>query len=93
MKVRLSARAKSDLADIYAFIAVDSAFYAKRFLGDLRGVLRQLGQFPKSGRVILKYGNPNIRERFHRNYRIAYSITEEAVEIATIHYTSKLPDN
>jgi len=93
MKVRLSDRAQSDLDDVFAYIAADSKFYAMRFLLDLRQAMRLLAKFPQSGRTIPKYGDPAIREKFYRNYRIAYSITEDAIEIATIHHVAKMPDN
>jgi toxin ParE1/3/4 len=76
MKIRLSARARADLADIYEFIARDSPFYARRTIGDLLDAAMELKKFPQSGRIIPKYGDQNLREKFHSNYRIAYSTSE-----------------
>ena len=89
MKVRLSARARADLADIYEFIARDSPYYAGRTVADLIRTAEGLTRFPQSGRVIPKYGDPKLREVVHRNYRIAYFATDDGIDIITFHHVAR----
>ena len=90
MKVRLSARARADLADIYEFIARDSPYYARRTVADLFKTAEELAKFPQSGRVIPKYGDPKLREKVHRSYRIAYSISDDGIDIITFHHVARM---
>jgi len=89
MKVRFSARAREDLQEIFDFIAHDSEVFAQRTIEQLIRVVKNIAQFPESGRVLKRFNDTRFREWIHRNYRIAYHIGEVSVEILTIHHTSR----
>ena len=88
MKVVFSARAQADLVEIYEFIALDSKVFAKRTVDQLIDLTRDLARFPNSGRIIARFNDPALRERFYRNYRIAYHVADNVIEIITIHHTA-----
>lgn len=51
MKLRWSKRALKDVAQLRDYIALDSPFYARQFIGRLALRLESLPEFPQSGRV------------------------------------------
>jgi len=55
----------------------------------LINLARDFARFPLSGRVIARFNNPQLRERFYRNYRIAYHVGEDVIDIITIHHTAR----
>jgi len=63
-----------DVKDIAAFIADDSPPAAKRFVRNLFQAVERLADFPKSGRIVPEFGDPNIREIIRRPCRIVYRI-------------------
>lgn len=89
MKLRISSEAESDLDDIYNFIARDSVHYARLFVRELRTSLKRLLQFPRSGRQIADQNDPDVRETYFKNYRIAYLITEGFIDIASIQHMAR----
>ena len=89
MKVRFSARARADLQEIFDFIASDSEIFAERTIEKLIQITKNLSKFPESGRIIKHPVDFQLREWIYRNYRIAYRLCEGAVEIITIHHTSR----
>ncbi len=92
MTVRFSIRAQSDLDDIFAYIAQDSETFAHRTVAQLIEVTEYLARFPGIGRQIPDSVDPNMRERFHKRYRVAYNIEGDLIEILTIHHTAKITD-
>jgi len=52
---------------------------------------RHLEQFPKLGRIVPEYNNPDLREVIYKNYRIIYLIKRQQLEIiSVIHGSRKL---
>jgi len=75
-----------DLRKIQEYIARDSMNYARKFTEDAFNSTERLTIFPKSGRVVPEYGNPNIREIGHGSYRIIYELVNGEVHVlAVIH--------
>ncbi len=89
MKIRFSARARADLQEILDYISSDSEIFAERTVEQLIQVARNLARFPESGRISNRFNDPQFREWIHRNYRVAYRIGEDVIEIITIHHTSQ----
>ena len=54
--------AKADLRAIHDFIARYSKFYARKVLQDIIEKSEVLGALPRSGRVVLELGEPDVRE-------------------------------
>ena len=46
--------------------------------------LRQVQQFPESGRQVPEAGNAEVRELIESPYRIIYRVRQEAIEILAI---------
>jgi len=54
--------AKADLRAFHDFIARDSKFYARKVLQDIIEKSEVLGALPRSGRVVLELGEPDVQE-------------------------------
>ena len=67
-KVELSPRALRDLEQIVTFIAAD------RFGQRLVDQAEATGKHPFAGRMVPEFGDPVIRERIFRAYRIVYRV-------------------
>jgi toxin ParE1/3/4 len=76
-KVDLSPRALRDLEEIVTFIAADNASAAERFGQRLIDEAEAIGPHPLAGRMLPEFGDPAIRERIFRAYRIVYRVHHE----------------
>ncbi|TGN00039.1 type II toxin-antitoxin system RelE/ParE family toxin [Leptospira dzoumogneensis] len=86
-----SYRAKSDLQDIYDYIAKDSEVYALNVVNKIIDVVENIPTFPLMGRVVPEFNIENLRERFSGNYRIVYRVgNSQNIEIVTIHHSARL---
>jgi len=86
--------ALDDLKKIQEYIARDSIHYAKKFTDGAFNVTERLTIFPKSGRIVPEYGNPNIREIGHDSYRIIYELVDDGVfVVAVVHGRRLLPED
>ena len=91
-----SQRALTDIEHIKEYIAQDSPIYAQLFTERLLRAVRQLQQFPHSGRAMPEAQNVNIREVIYQGYRIVYRTRDNLVEIAMVVHSSRdmsNPDN
>ena len=86
--------ALDDLNKIREYIARDSAHYANKFTEGVFDATERLTVFPKSGRIVPEYQNPNIREIGHGSYRIIYEIVNNGVYVvAVVHGRRLLPED
>jgi addiction module RelE/StbE family toxin len=86
--------ALNDLKKIKEYISRDSVHYANKFTDGAFDATERLAIFPKSGRVVPEYQNPNIREISHGSYRIIYEIVNDEVYIvAVVHGRRLLPED
>ncbi len=78
------------MEDIRDYIAKDSPFYAKRFIGRIFDHVEKLVDFPKIGRLVPEADNrDDIRELIFRGYRIVYLLTETQAEVVTVIHGSR----
>ncbi|MBA3392406.1 MAG: type II toxin-antitoxin system RelE/ParE family toxin [Deltaproteobacteria bacterium] len=84
MKVRWSARAEMQLADIESYIAGDDPDAAARWIDRLRDRVRRVAKMPRSGRVVPELGRDDIREVIVGAYRIVYSIEKRSIVVLTV---------
>lgn len=78
--------AVSDLDNIHAYIARDSAEYADAFVERLILSAERLESFPASGRVVPEAKDQRVREVIVENYRIIYRPKKGMIQIlAVIH--------
>lgn len=71
------------------YIAKDSPLYADVFVDRLIGSAERLQEFPRSGRIVPEYADPDIREVIVGSYRIVYRLRGGAVEIATVFHSAR----
>jgi len=89
VKVLWTDIARDDLKSVFEYISEDSSFYAKRFTEKLLVKVEVLVEFPKMGRIVPEFENPEIRELIEGNYRIVYKVFEDRVDILRIHHASR----
>ncbi|MES2675139.1 MAG: type II toxin-antitoxin system RelE/ParE family toxin [Pseudomonadota bacterium] len=88
MKLRWSKRAVQDVARLRDYIALDSPFYARQFIGRLVTRLEGLPELPQSGRLVPEAERDDIREIIYQGYRAIYQLREtqhEIVIVAVVH--------
>ena len=84
MKVHWTDTAQGHLAAIHAYIAQDSAEYAKRVVDRLTRRSQQIAAFPLAGRRVPEYDMDQIREVIEGSYRIIYHIKPDQVDVLAI---------
>ena len=90
VKIRWSPTAIIHFEEIHNYIARDSEKYAAIFAKKVMAIVKSIPDFPKAGRVVPEYDDENLREKILGNYRIAYRIKKDAIEIVTISSGSRL---
>lgn len=74
--------ALADLDATAAFIARDSAYYARVVVREAFNASGKLDMFAERGRIVPEVADPAIRELFLRGtYRLIYQVTENRVHI------------
>ena len=84
-----SPRAADSFDAICVYIAKDSQRYAVLFARRVTGLIKGIPAFPKAGRIVPEYGDPNLREKIYENYRIVYRIKGDRIEIVAICHGSR----
>jgi addiction module RelE/StbE family toxin len=86
MKVIWTPRAQRRLQDIQERIAEDQPLNAIRFVERLLSRGEQIGDQPRSGRVVPEYQRETIREVFEGDYRIIYRIRSQQVDVLSVRH-------
>jgi toxin ParE1/3/4 len=84
MKVRFSAKAKSDLLEIGLWIAQDNPARAESFVDEIENACARLADAPRAFPLLPGHETSGIRRRPHGSYLVLYVIGIEAVEIVRI---------
>jgi addiction module RelE/StbE family toxin len=84
MRVFWTPRAVEDLKTIARFIHEDNRQAARRFADRIKHRAESLCRFPNRGRVLPEIGRDDVRELIEGNYRIAYRVRKDAVDILTV---------
>lgn len=84
MKVKLTARAESDLQIIARWIALDNPEAARTFAVQLRQKCAALSRSPKRFPVVREVERRDLRKRVHGRYLIFYTIFDDRVEVLRI---------
>jgi len=82
--------ALDDLNKIKEYIARDSVHYANKFAEGAFDATERLTAFPKSGRIVPEYRNPNIREIGHGSYRTIYEMVDSGVFVVAVVHGRRL---
>ncbi len=84
MRIEWTETALDDLAAIGDFIARDSHYYARQFIGKILTAVERLEDHPEIGRRVPEAGRDDVRELIYRNYRIIYLVTTQKVQVLTV---------
>ncbi len=90
VEIKWTDNALKELGNIANFISKDSPKYAQILIKQIYEMISHLEQFPKFGRKVPEYNNPNLREILYKNYRIIYLIKQKHIEIISIIHGSRL---
>ena len=89
-KIIWSELARDHLKEIDSYISTGSPFYSIIFIDNLIESIDKIGSFPKCGRIVPEFSNPELREFIYKNYRIVYRIKQESLEILTVFEAHRL---
>lgn len=89
MKIHWTKTAEEHLDAIYAYIALDSAEYAKNMVDKLTHRSEQIAKFPLSGSTVPEYEQDKVREIIEIPYRIIYYIKPDRIEILAVLHTAR----
>jgi addiction module RelE/StbE family toxin len=90
VEVKWTWNAIEELDDIANYISKDSPKYAEILVNQVYEMVSHLEEFPKIGRKVPEYDDPNIREIVYKNYRIIYLVKETHLEVISIIHGSKM---
>ncbi len=89
VEIKWTNKALEELDDIANYISKDSSNYAQILVKQIYEMISHLKLFPKFGRKVPEYNNPNIREILYKNYRIVYLVKQEHLEIISVIHGSR----
>ena len=93
-QVEWTIQALDELSAICQFIEKDSVHYARLFACRVFDEVNIMLTFPRSGRIVPEFGNPDIREVIVGDYRIVYRVVkEELCEILAVYHGARLLKN
>jgi len=90
VEIKWTDNALKEFDNIANFISKDSPKYAQILVKQIYEMISHLEQFPKFGRKVPEYNDPNLREILYKNYRIIYLIKQKHIEIISIIHGSRL---
>ena len=83
--------ALEDVEAICFYIARNSPGAAEVFADSLFAASRQLEQFPRMGRRVPEVLHGEVRELILGNYRLAYRIVGDEVQVLTVYHSARRP--
>ncbi len=89
MKVEWSRAARTDLLEIYNYIAEHDFQAARSVVAKLRLATRRSGEMPWSGRVVPEFEVAELRERIVAPYRVVYLVRSEKVFIVRVWHSRR----
>ena len=87
--IKWTNNALEDLEDIAKHISKDSSKYAQILVTQIYEMVTHLQQFPKLGRKVPEYKDPDLREILYKNYRIIYLIKNKNIQIISVIHGSR----
>jgi plasmid stabilization system protein ParE len=89
MKVIWTPRSQQRLQEIHDYIALDQPANAARWVARVLERGQQIGEQPRSGRIVPEYQRDTIREVFEGDYRLIYRIRSQQVDVLTVRHSSR----
>ncbi len=84
-----SVRESNDVRTIYQYIAMDSKFFANKWLEKIAARINMLPAQPNIGRIIPERNDQNLREIIDGNYRIMYRVSKKQIIIYRIIHSAR----
>ncbi|MFY9243579.1 MAG: type II toxin-antitoxin system RelE/ParE family toxin [Polaribacter sp.] len=82
--------ARTDLKEIYEYIAIDSKRYARLQVERIKDSTKILYTKPQIGKLVQEINQPEIREIIEGNYRIIYKHTSsDKIHILMVHHGAR----
>lgn len=92
MKVIWTPRAQQRLQELYDHIAQDQPINADRWIVRMLDRGEQIGDQPRSGRIVPEDQRDTVREIFEGDYRIIYRIRSQQIDVLSVrHGAQRLP--
>jgi len=90
VRLNWTIQAVNDLKNISDYISKDSKRYASLLVRRIQNKTKFIKLQPDSGRIVVEFERPDIRELLEGNYRIIYrKVTSSQIEIITIHHSAR----
>ena len=77
MLIIISDKTKTNITQIYDYIANNSIKYANETSNNIYSLIYRLEQSPYLGRYVSEVKDKRLREILYKSYRIVYTISEE----------------
>lgn len=79
------------MREIRNLIHADDPLAARKWVAEVRKMVRTLQDQPELGRIVPEYERQDLRERIYpKNYRIVYQLEADRVIIVTISHAAQL---
>ena len=85
--------ALKDIDAIAEFIALDSTFYARKFVNKLFATSIKLEKYSQIGKPVPELTGYDYRQIIFQKYRIIYRIENDDVFIISVHHSARLLSN
>jgi toxin ParE1/3/4 len=93
VKIFITLHAKEDLKNIKTFVQKDSYQNSIKVVKTILEKIQVLEKYPGIGKIIAQTNLGALRQIIVYSYRIIYRIENDAVQILTIHHSSRLLSN
>jgi plasmid stabilization system protein ParE len=90
MIIKWSPLSVERLTDVVNHIATENPIAARQTATTIFDAVENLSLFPKSGRIVPELDSSKYREILIGNFRIIYSIVDEAIHILTVRHQKQL---
>ncbi len=84
MSVIWSPLATEKIRDIASYIALDNPSAAEQWIEKIFDAVKQLNDFPESGRIVPEIKRNDIRELVQGNYRVIYKVQNKDILILVV---------
>lgn len=89
MRVIWTPRAQQRLQDLHDHIAEDQPVNASRWMARVLSRGEQIGDQPRSGRIVPEYQRETVREVFEGDYRIIYRVRSQQVDVLSVRHGAR----
>jgi len=91
LKVQFTPSARAHFLSALSYIRKDKPTAAVNFRNRTEKILRRLGDFPESGRIISEFPDLPYREVINAPYRFFYKLKDDVVWIVAVWHGAQLP--